>query len=748
MSNVEPQVTGIIQQRLFTEGSIVKAGQSLYQIDPRPYQAALDQAAGQLAQAQANLVNARLDLKRYQSLVGQNAISQQTLDTQVALVGSDEGIVKSDRANVEAAEINLRYTKVIAPLTGRIGASAVTIGALVTANQSTPLSVISTLDPIYVDINQSSDELLALEQQARKGQVNRNEPLAAKVSLKLGDGSTYPLEGKLQFTDVTVNQTTGTVLLRALFPNPDGVLLPGLYVRAVINEGVDPHGILVPQTAVGRDAKDQPTVLVLDDQNTTRLQGHHHRPHDRWRLAGAGRPQARRKSCRAGADAADGKHWARHESDSDAGQDPGPSRFRHTIKGAPHGVIALLHRPSGFRLGDRDRDHAGGRHLRVHPADRAISHHRAARGGGERVLSRRRRRHGAEFRHPGDRAAAHRPRQSSLFLVQSRTPTARCRITATFAPGTNPDIAQVQVQNKVQQAVAQLPSQVQQRASPWPRPQTNFLLDRGALRHQRTATTMSTSADFMVSKMQDPLSRVTGVGNVQVFGAQYAMRIWLDPYKLHDFALEPSDVAAAIQAQNVQVSAGQIGGQPAVPGQADQRHRHRAVAASDARSNSATSSSRPRQAARWCICRDVARVELGADTYGVVSTHERPARRRHRHHAGARRQRASTGGCGEGAAPMALVPQLPPGVKMDFPVDNTEFIRLSIRDVVITLVEAILLVILVMYHLPAELAHHPGARGRGAGGAAGHLRRAGGVRLFHQHAHPVRAGAGDRPSGR
>ena len=271
VSNVEPQVTGIIQERLFTEGSIVKAGQSLYQIDPRPYQAALDQAAGQLAQAEANLVNARLDLKRYQTLVGQNAISQQTLDTQVALVGSDEGIVKSDRANVEAAEINLRYTKVIAPLTGRIGASAVTTGALVTANQSTPLSVISTLDPIYVDINQSSDELLALEQQARKGQVNRNAPLAAKATLKLGDGSDYPLEGKLQFTDVTVNQTTGTVLLRALFPNPDGILLPGLYVRAAINEGVDPHGILVPQTAVGRDAKDQATVLVLDDQNMTRL---------------------------------------------------------------------------------------------------------------------------------------------------------------------------------------------------------------------------------------------------------------------------------------------------------------------------------------------------------------------------------------------------------------------------------------------------------------------------------------------
>lgn len=271
VSNVTPQVNGIIQKRLFTEGSVVKEGQSLYQIDPRPYQAVLDQAQGQLAQAEANLANARRDLVRYQSLQGQNAISQQTLDTQAALVASDQGIAKSLRANVEAAQINLGYTKVIAPIGGRIGASAVTPGALVTANQSTPMAVISTLDPIYVDINQSSDELLALEQQARKGQVDRNAPLTADVSLMLGNGSQYPMMGKLQFTDVTVNQTTGTVLLRALFPNPDGFLLPGLYVRAVINEGIDPHGILVPQTAVGRDAKSQPTVLLVDDQNMTRL---------------------------------------------------------------------------------------------------------------------------------------------------------------------------------------------------------------------------------------------------------------------------------------------------------------------------------------------------------------------------------------------------------------------------------------------------------------------------------------------
>jgi membrane fusion protein, multidrug efflux system len=271
VSNVEPEVTGIIQKRLFVEGSLVKAGQPLYQIDPRPYQAALDQAEGQLAQAQANLADARIDLKRYQSLVAQNAISQQTLDTQVALVGSDEGIVKADSANLQTAKINLGWTRVLAPITGRIGASIVTPGALVNANQTTALSVISTLDPIYVDIFQSSDELLALEHQAQKGQVDRNEPLTAKVTVKLGDGTTYPLEGKLEFTDVTVDQTTGAVLLRALFPNPDNILLPGLYVRAIINEGVDPHGILVPQSAVSRNPKGDPEVLVVDNQNMTRL---------------------------------------------------------------------------------------------------------------------------------------------------------------------------------------------------------------------------------------------------------------------------------------------------------------------------------------------------------------------------------------------------------------------------------------------------------------------------------------------
>ncbi|MEP6829207.1 MAG: efflux RND transporter periplasmic adaptor subunit, partial [Rhizomicrobium sp.] len=175
------------------------------------------------------------------------------------------------KANLETTRINLAYTRITAPISGRIGASTVTIGALVTANQANSLATISTLDPIYVDIDQSSSELLALERAAQKGQIDRGGPLSAEVTLTLDDGSVYPLKGKLQFTDVTVDPTTGTVRLRAIFPNPDGYLLPGLYVRATINEGVDPHGILIPQLAVGRNPKGEPTVLVVDDQNTARL---------------------------------------------------------------------------------------------------------------------------------------------------------------------------------------------------------------------------------------------------------------------------------------------------------------------------------------------------------------------------------------------------------------------------------------------------------------------------------------------
>jgi membrane fusion protein (multidrug efflux system) len=257
VSDVRPQVSGIIKARLFTEGSTVKVGQPLYQIDPAPYKAAYDSAF-------ANLASAKIKATRYTALLVSNAIAPQDND-------NAQAAYKQALAATETARINLDYTRITAPIGGRIGASSVTVGALVTANQTTALSTISTLDPIYVDIDQSSSELLALERAAQKGQIDRGGPLTADVTLTLDDGSTYAAKGKMQFTDVTVDPTTGTVRLRAIFPNPDGLLLPGLYVRATINEGVDPHGILVPQLAVSRNPKGEPTVLVLDDQNMTRL---------------------------------------------------------------------------------------------------------------------------------------------------------------------------------------------------------------------------------------------------------------------------------------------------------------------------------------------------------------------------------------------------------------------------------------------------------------------------------------------
>jgi membrane fusion protein (multidrug efflux system) len=257
VSEIRPQVSGIIQKRLFTEGSTVKRGQPLYQIDPAPYRAVYDNALATLASTKAKT-------ERYARLLSEHAIAPQDADDARAAY-------LQAKANADAARINLGYTRITAPITGRIGASTVTEGALVTAQQATALTTISTLDPIYVDVDQSSAELVALKRAVQAGNVNSSGPLTANVSLKLDDGSPYPLTGKLQFTDVTVDPATGAVQLRAIFPNPETLLLPGLYVRATINQGVDPHGILVPQNAIGHNQKGEPTALVVDQKNIARL---------------------------------------------------------------------------------------------------------------------------------------------------------------------------------------------------------------------------------------------------------------------------------------------------------------------------------------------------------------------------------------------------------------------------------------------------------------------------------------------
>ena len=271
VSDVRPQVSGILKARLFEEGSIVKAGQPLYQIDPAPYQAAYDNAKAVLAGAEAAVTTAKLKSERYAALVKANAIAPQDYNDAVAAYKQAAATVMQDKAALESARINLGYTRITAPITGRIGASAVTQGALVTADQTTALATIQTLDPIYVDINQSSSELLALESSISNGQLSRKNAISAEVRLQLDDGRAYPLAGTLQFAEVTVDPTTGAVLLRAIFPNPSGILLPGMYVRATIVEGVNPRAILAPQQAVSRNEKGQPTVYVVDSHGIARL---------------------------------------------------------------------------------------------------------------------------------------------------------------------------------------------------------------------------------------------------------------------------------------------------------------------------------------------------------------------------------------------------------------------------------------------------------------------------------------------
>ncbi len=262
VAEVRPQVNGLIRERAFEEGSDVKAGALLYQIDPAPYQAAYDQAKAALAMAEANVPAARLRAERLKGLVEIKATGRQNYDDALAALQQAEANVEAGKAAVESARINLSYTPIRAPIPGRIGKSSVTVGALVTAYQPVPLAVIQQLDPIYIDVTQSSAELLRLRQGLETGRLKRSGESWSRVKLLLEDATPYPLEGKLKFRDVTVDPTTGSVTLRMIFPNPSSVLLPGMFVRAVVEEGVSEDAILVPQQGVTRDQKGNPYALV------------------------------------------------------------------------------------------------------------------------------------------------------------------------------------------------------------------------------------------------------------------------------------------------------------------------------------------------------------------------------------------------------------------------------------------------------------------------------------------------------
>jgi membrane fusion protein (multidrug efflux system) len=263
IAEVRPQVNGVILKRLFKEGDLVGAGQQLYQIDPAPYKAALASARATLAHARASVTAARLIAERYQALSEAHAVSRQDYDNAVATLGQDEADVASGEASVRAAEINLAYTKVYSPISGRTGRSSVTEGALVTANQATSLLTVTQLEPVYVDLTQPSTTLVRLKRELAAGQIRHVDGNQAPAKLLLEDGSSYESPGTLQFSEVTVDQGTGSVTLRAIFPNAQGLLLPGMFVRATIEEGVREGAILAPQQGITHAPDGSATALVV-----------------------------------------------------------------------------------------------------------------------------------------------------------------------------------------------------------------------------------------------------------------------------------------------------------------------------------------------------------------------------------------------------------------------------------------------------------------------------------------------------
>jgi membrane fusion protein (multidrug efflux system) len=271
VAEVRARVNGIVLKRLFTEGSDVKEGQLLYEIDPAPYQAELDRALGALARSDANAEAARIKEARYKQLVATKAISQQELDDATASLHAFDADIIAGKAAEQAARINLGYTKVISPVSGRVGISQVTEGAYVQAGTATLLVTVQQLDPLYVDVTQSSNDLLRLKKALASGELSDLKTAQAKVELLMDDGSVYKEQGTLQFSDISVNPSTSSVTVRAIFPNPNAELLPGMFVRARLVEGRKTDALLVPQFAVSRNSKGEATAMVVGAEDKAEL---------------------------------------------------------------------------------------------------------------------------------------------------------------------------------------------------------------------------------------------------------------------------------------------------------------------------------------------------------------------------------------------------------------------------------------------------------------------------------------------
>ncbi len=292
IAQVRPQVSGIIKQRLYTEGANVVAGQALYALDAAPFKAAYDSAQAAVAKADANEHTVRLRFERYQKLAASGDVSQQDRDDVTANLSQAQADQATARAALESARINLGYTRIVAPIAGRIGTSAFTEGALVTANQDSALTTVQQYDPMYVDLSQSVTELLKVRAEFAAGRLRRADEHSAAVRLQFDDGSEYAHDGRLEFTGVSVSESTGAVTLRAIFPNPEGRLLPGMYVRAQVSQGVDETALLVPQQAVSRDPRGEATALVVgaDDKVEQRKLKVSEAGGNQWRVSAGLKP--------------------------------------------------------------------------------------------------------------------------------------------------------------------------------------------------------------------------------------------------------------------------------------------------------------------------------------------------------------------------------------------------------------------------------------------------------------------------
>ena len=677
VAEVRPQVSGIIQKRLFTEGGEVRAGQALYQIDPATYEAAVASAQASLARADANLANATPKAERYRELAAINAVSIQEHDEAQASLKQARAEVLSAKAALDTARINLGYTKVVSPISGRIGKSAVTPGALVTASQAAALARVQQLDPMYVDLTQSSADLLRLQRELAGGALKRNGEVGVKLLLE--DGTPYPLEGKLQFSDITVEQTTGTVTLRAIFPNPEKRPAARPVRARADRPGRSRAGH--PRAAAGRDAQRQRRGNRA--RRRRRRQGGSPRaegePRRRQPLAGDRRPAGRRQADR---------RWPAKSRPRRAGQAGRPDREVRRLAM----VRFFIDRPIFAWVIAIVVMLAGALAIFTLP----ISQYPPIAPPEISIVA----------TYPGASAKTIEDTVTQVieqemkgldgfaYLSSTSDASGRAEIRVTFDSGVDPDIAQVQVQNKLALATPQLPQAVQRQGVTVAKSVVNFLLLVAFVSEDGSMNKIDID-NYVASSLQDPISRVSGVGETVAFGSEYAMRIWLDSAKLHNYKLTPDDISRAIIAQNAEVSAGQLGGMPAAKGQ----QLNATVTAQSLLQTPEQFGSillRTTTDGAAVRLRDVARIELGGETYNFLARYNgKPV--------GAIAIRLTTGANALETAQAVkdkvreLEKFFPPGLKAVVPYDTTPFVRVSIQEVVKTLFEAIVLVFLVMY---------------------------------------------------